>query len=199
MSDTAGVGRPVARQPGVAERGRDACDRAEERQLGGRVARSVAAEQLDLHRVHRVDVGVAQIDRPAQDRLPLEQAADARRGQDARDRALVLALDLVEELGVRTPARDSRARSGGSTSRGSSRDCRPPRGRTAAARTARGAPPRRPMRTPTHSRTTPAAARGSASTRTPTGSRAATTGSRRRSDGATAGTRSPASRARRPV
>ena len=61
------------------------------------VAGAVAAQQLDLDRVHRVDVGVAQVDRAAQHRLALEQAADARRGEHARDRARVLGLDRLEQ------------------------------------------------------------------------------------------------------
>ena len=80
--------RSAAAMPAI-ERSSGSCAR--------RVAGAVAAEQRHLHGVHRVDVRVAQVDRAAQHRLALEQAADARRGEHARDGARVLGLDRLEQ------------------------------------------------------------------------------------------------------
>ena len=137
---TAPADRRLAR---VAQRRRDARDRAEQRQTRRLVARTVAAQQLDLDRVHRIDVRVPQVDRPLHDRLAVEQPLDTRRAQHARDRELVLAFDRRRTsrraTRRRERARGSRARPRGSTSRASSRGCRRPCGRTAAPRTGGGA------------------------------------------------------------
>ena len=144
------------------------------------VPAAVAAEQLDLDGVHRVDVRVAELDRAAQHRLPLEQPRDARRGEDARDRPRVLLFDRREQAVVAHERAGSRARSAGSTSRASSRGCRPPCGRTAAARRDRAASSSPASANAVPLRTTRGAAPGSASTRTPTGSPAARRGIRHR-------------------
>ena len=64
---------------------------------GALVAGAVAAEQLDLDRVHRVDVGVADPDRAADDGAPLEQPLLADDREHRGDRALVLGGDRAEE------------------------------------------------------------------------------------------------------
>ena len=118
---------------GVAQRRGDAGDRAQERRadelalLVG-LGRAVAAQQLDLDRVHRVDVRVAQPHRALQHRVPVEQLVrlDDRRG---RRRPCARARPRSRRRGGRDRARrgrgrGSRARCRGSTSRASSRGCR---------------------------------------------------------------------------
>ena len=61
------VGRVNPESAGISKRGGDPGDRAAQRNAGGLVARAVTAEQLDLDRVHRVDVRVADPDRAADD------------------------------------------------------------------------------------------------------------------------------------
>ena len=73
---------PSAASARVAKRGGDPGYRPEERSPQ-RVPRSAsrriripeASEQLDLDRVHRVDVRIAELDRALDDRLPVEQLA----------------------------------------------------------------------------------------------------------------------------
>ena len=79
------------------------------------VAGAVAAQQLDLHRVHRVDVGVAQIDRAAQDRLALEQPRrrPSRRARRRRARSCSSSIACEERSGrgrAEVAARDRQAR-----------------------------------------------------------------------------------------
>ena len=159
-----------------------------ERPSGSRallVARAVAAEQLDLDRVHRIDVRVADPDRAADDRAPLEQPLLADDREHRSDRALVLGGDRAEEalrlelgrdeLEVLAGHLEARLRERHLQVVDQRAEERQLLGRGAAARRRRR--PRRPCR----SRTRPGAASGSASSRRPTGSRAASRGSRRRS------------------
>src|SRR5262249_20870785 len=82
---------------GVAEGGRDAGDRPSERKPRAPVAGAVAAQELDLDRVHRVDVGVPDPDRPPDGRAPLEQPLLADDREHGRHGALVLSGDRAEE------------------------------------------------------------------------------------------------------
>ena len=149
----------------VAERRGDAGDRAEERPAYAlaarrRVAVAVAAEQLDLDRVHRVDVRVAEADRALErpgagraargvlddPRAPPRPSARARRRSCSQRRS---------RSGPPGRARGSRGRCRGSTSRASSRGSRRACGRTAsrgrgggARRATVGAPRRAPSPQP---------------------------------------------------
>ena len=146
-----------------------------------RPGRGSAREQLDLDRVHRVDVRVPQLDRAAHHRVALEQLVAPRRSEDGRDRQRVLPCERAKQPGSarRDERRGTRGRSRRldlasviSRFRERRKNGSPCRARAGAARA---------RRTPCRSRTRPAAAPGSASTRTPTGSPAATRGIRRRS------------------
>ena len=57
------------------------------------IAGTVRGEQLDLDRVHRVDVRVAELDRPLDDRVTVEQLARLDDREDRRHRPPVLRLD----------------------------------------------------------------------------------------------------------
>src|SRR5262249_31669359 len=59
-----GAPRRARALTGVSQRSRDAGDRAEQRQPSSLVAGTERCDQLDLDRVHRVDVRIAQVDRP---------------------------------------------------------------------------------------------------------------------------------------
>jgi DNA-binding HxlR family transcriptional regulator len=61
----AASGANTRRSPRVPQGRRDARDRPHQRQPGIVVAASEPAQQLDLDRVHRIDVGIAQLDRTA--------------------------------------------------------------------------------------------------------------------------------------
>src|SRR5438105_13871673 len=74
----------------VPQRRRDPRDRSEQRQLSRLVARAMPAQELDLHRVHRIDVRIAELDRATQDRLALEQPRDTCGRQNTASRPLVL-------------------------------------------------------------------------------------------------------------
>ena len=105
-----------------------------ERSSGGSaalVAAAVAPEQLDLDRVHRVDVRIAQAHRPLHDRMAVEQVARPRRSR-ARRRPCARARRRSAPTGARRRrARGTRARSPCSTSRASSRGSARACGRTA--------------------------------------------------------------------
>src|SRR5262249_48942768 len=81
----------------IAKGGGDARDRAAERESRALGARAVAAQELDLDRVHRVDVGVPDPDRPPDHRAPLEQPFLADDGENRAHSALVLGGDVGEE------------------------------------------------------------------------------------------------------
>ncbi len=74
----------------------------------------MAAQQLDLECVHRVDVWVAQRDRAQQHRLAFEQPLHTCRCVHARDRARLLLLENSEQARVaderEIPSRDRQAR-----------------------------------------------------------------------------------------
>ena len=99
-----------------------------------------AAEELDLDRVHRVDVGIPEPDRALHDRVAVEQLARLDDLEHGRDRALVLGADRLVQARVLDEVEVAGARSRGSTSRASSRGSRrasgrrPSRGRGGAAR-----------------------------------------------------------------
>ena len=143
--------------------------------------RTVRGEQLDLDRVHRVDVRVAELDRPLDDRVAVEQLARLDDREHRRHRPPVLRLDQRPRggRGRRSPerGRGSRGRSRSRTSQASSRGSRRRRGRTATRGRAcagrRGHRRRPPSRTRSRSRTRRGGGSGSASTRTPRGSRGA--------------------------
>ena len=93
---------------GVAERGGDAGDRAEQRPLGARSSpRAVAAQQLDLDRVHRVDVRVAQLGSSAAATGWRSSSAVASTiSSTAADGALVLGRDRGRRAGSGSARRD---------------------------------------------------------------------------------------------
>src|ERR1700722_5551385 len=55
-----------------------------------------ALQQVDLHQVHRVDVGVAELDRALQGRVRVEQVAAVLDGEDMLPGRLVLGADVDE-------------------------------------------------------------------------------------------------------
>ena len=101
------------------------------------LAGAVAAQQLDLDRVHRVDVRVPQRDRALEQRVAVEQLAPSRRSTSTLSTARACSrFELAPRCGrARLPAgraRGRRARCACSTSRASSRGSRRARGRTAS-------------------------------------------------------------------
>ena len=178
--------------------------------LRGLVAAAPGAQQLDLDRVHRIDVRVAQPDRALHDRVAVEQLVRLDDREHRVDRAPMLVGERRPEpvaIGSRRHERDvglgdleARLRERHLEVLDERAEERPLARRAAAAR--RAARPRARTRgTPSRSRTRPAAGSGSASRRTPTGSRAAPRARPlRRPPAATpAGSRSRAAPARRPA
>src|SRR5207249_594758 len=85
----------------VPESRSDSGDRAHQRPADLlAAARAPAAQQLDLELVHRVDVRVAQLDRAAEHRVPVEQLLLVDDLEHGRDRALVLLDDRTEQAVV---------------------------------------------------------------------------------------------------
>ena len=126
-------GRSAA-SAGVAKGRRDPGDRAEQRPRRRLVAAAIATQELDLDRVHRIDVRVAKADRPLENRLALEELR-APDDLEHERRSSARAPRRSRRRDGRAPARPGRARgsprrSRGSTSRASSRGCRGASGRT---------------------------------------------------------------------
>ena len=152
-----------------------------ERRSGRSAASSPAApalQQLDLDRVHRVDVGVAQPDRLLEHRVAVEQLPRLDDLEHGVARAVVLvaqrAEDALRRARRRRRARGSARRSPCSTSRATSRGSRRARGRTASrGRAARSSVDAERPRAPSPRRARRGRCSVSASTRRPTGSRGA--------------------------
>ena len=96
---------------GVAERRGDPGDRAEKRPRRALVPGAVCAQELDLDRVHRVDVRVPQPHRPLDHRMAVEQRLGLDDRQHRFDGARVLRLERRPRSG---PGRRSAARARGS-------------------------------------------------------------------------------------
>src|SRR5262245_27760259 len=71
----------------VAHARGDAVDGHEQRRFDALIVKSGAAEQLDLHQVDGIDVGIAHVDRPAQHRIGFERLTVAADFEHAHDRA----------------------------------------------------------------------------------------------------------------
>ena len=71
--------------------------RSASRSAGRRLRIPKAPEELDLDRVHRIDVRVAERDRALDDRLPVEQLARPHDREHRGDRTLVLGCDQIED------------------------------------------------------------------------------------------------------
>ena len=119
----------------VAKGCRDPGDRAKQRSPCRLVACPPGTQQLDLDRVHRIDVRVAEADRALDDRVAVEQLVCLDDRQHCLHRAPVLGGKRLPEpvAGRRARARATRTprRSRSSTWRASSRGSRRARGRTA--------------------------------------------------------------------
>ena len=88
---SAGPGRCRRRSPAAPRTGRGP----------GAPLGAPALQQVHLHEVHRIDVGVAQLDRALQCRIGIEQLAAVPDGEHLRARRLVLGADVVRIVAQR--------------------------------------------------------------------------------------------------
>src|SRR5215204_4140470 len=89
--------RPPGQSAGVPQSGGDPAYRAEKRPGRRLLAGAIPAQELDLNRVHRVDIRIPEPDRALQDGMAVEELPRLDDPEHARDSALVLSEDRSEE------------------------------------------------------------------------------------------------------